>query len=225
MAETRFEWTLDGEDAGAGTPWEFDSISESGGATFALDAAAANNGSNGYRFTASAGNAFGVYAWTNTDKPEYWVRFYMYVNSAMTGAAFSTTNICILKDGGSQLGRMGFSFSNLGAPNVLRAGWAFGYTSGSSVPLDQWFRVEIKMVTDGAAGGLQVYLNGVSDIVDLDQDTSGSFWDNMNFGLADGSPASSTVDFDDIVGDVTQPGVNSDDAVGGIVVLRRRRSA
>jgi hypothetical protein len=219
MAETRFEWTLDGEDAGS-TPWEFDSIS-SPSSTFALDSTNPNHGTYAYRFTsdASEGEAYGQYAWTNTDKNEYWVRTYLYIDPDMSLAAGYSANYFMGGfDGGTYLFRIGFRSGGAGPPTEWYCAYKYsGSSSNTNFATGTWLRVEVKFVTSGTVGGYALYVDGDLVISDLDQDTSGEYWDTMRLGLYDNNRQSDGdyIDFDDNVGDTSQPGVYSDDA-GGI---------
>jgi hypothetical protein len=220
LAETRFEWTLDGEDAGS-TPWEFDSVT-SPSSTFALDSTNPAHGTYAYRFTADAseGEAYGTYTWTNTDKDEYWVRCYMYIDPDMSMAAgYSANYFMQLRDGGTQVVRLGFRSTAVGAPSEWYCAYEFsGSSSNTGFALGTYLRVEVKFVVDDTNGGYVLYIDGVEAISDLDQDTTGKYIDTMNIGLYDNSRCAEDdyIDFDDIVGDTSQPGVYSDDAAGGV---------
>ena len=224
MAETRFDWCLDGEEAGT-TPWEFASITDAGSADFSLSDAAEHNGTYGYRYT-SGGNAnpaYGVYTWTNTDKTEYWVRFYIYIASgyALNQQTFPAYLVKLL-DGSTVVCEFGIRGNGQTTPNE----WGFGlpaalqYGTANNFSLDAWHLIEIKCLVDGENGGVACYIDGSLFKQDLDQAFS-LYADTMHMGYYATSYIASggTVDYDDIVGSETQPGAYSDDESGSAVPI------
>lgn len=210
MAETGFEWLIDGEDAGA-TPWEFDSISQFGSSTFELSSERVNHGSYAYKGYSDGSNpAYGNYDWTNDDKVEYWVRFYIYLGLISTGHdTYSSFRIFQGSgDGGTDIdfrirtNDVGeFAYWYLDAP--------YYQNSGTNFSLDAWHMVEIRHVSHASTGGVEIYIDGDSAISDLDQDTSGEFFNSLQIGVRQAIGSGDLIYIDDLVGDTSQPGAYS----------------
>ena len=189
----------------------------------ALSAANPNNGTYSYRVTGDNGStAYGVKSWTNTDKNEYWVRFYVYVPAATTcDAAYGASGAVDFYDGAVYKGR--FAFGVDAASTIYR--WAMYFGSyiydDTNWSADAWHRIECKFVVDDTVGGMAVYVDGDLSMSDLDQDTTGMYIDTLRMGCTASKELGNGefVEFDDIVGNTTQPGAYSDDAGGGDSVL------
>lgn len=220
MAETGFDWVLDAEEGGS-TPWGFDSITQFGTSTIAPDATNPNNDTNSYRLSPDGSNpSTAAYSWTNTDKAEYWVRFYLYLPNVNLDTSWTYATLFRLFDGATEIGNFGVLTNGTPIPYQWWAGpGSVQNVTTTNFSLGAWHLIEIRYVTSATVGGVELYVDGTSVISDLDQDTSGNYFDNFTVGTVSHATVwtntGETVDFDDIVGAETQPGAYSS---GGSII-------
>jgi len=225
MAEETGLWLIDGEDAGAGDPWEWDDVVEGGTATFLLSDAAKAHGTYGYRVTGDGATA-SVYGRKNyTTAAELYFRFYVKLQAGCAGiggwhnillaqvmdGATIVFSFGILADGGDPYTIVKWTTSGTGSGLS-----ATQPTTNFSLGARHYVEIYTKTDADGGEGGVKVWVDGDIAYDDMDQNWASEpdrlYVGINNRALADGH----VIDFDDIKCDSSPIGAYSD--AGGTIV-------
>lgn len=231
MPETGGLFVIDGEDAGAGTPWEFSSITVDTNQTFALasDASAGHGDStNGYKLTWDGADDVSTgYKDFATNLSEVYVRFYVNIATTVAVAQWATLYLFSLIGASSTttLGQVRIDRSSAGTGAPQR--WSIlgqdltALATVSTFAVDTWKRVDVHWIAGtGADGGFEVWIDDTALFSELNNNlTSYSAYKIIMGNVAAGSnPATgSIIYFDDIKAAATGPiGTYTAAATGGI---------
>jgi hypothetical protein len=194
-------FSIDGETAAS--PYGFSSVQIDAGGSFAPDDAAAHTGPHGFKAVNAATDA-SCGRMNIEGQATLYCRIYVYVPNTFALEA-ATGRACFIDfaNGGSwQAGIRNITGGGT-VPDrwYIRVGTTNTDVLFSSVAcFDAWHCFELKYLKHASAGGLELYIDGVSVASDLDQATTGDIV-QVDIGLAEaGDNSTGYIYVDDIVG-------------------------
>lgn len=211
MGETGGDFVIDFEEGPGGTPWGFDSITDSG-AIMTVGAAGAAHESNGMilTFDDAAIDSYGDKD-LSSPKTTLYKRLYFKMSSDLSQPGFQSPRLVKIYDGGSAIVHFGTNrgASGDGPPTrwfVSGTGIASG-TPNTNFTLNAWHYIDIEWIAGtGSDGQVRIWVDGDLAYSDLALDLSAYEVDRVRVGIDAGAPNNSGNWYiDDIKADDTGP--------------------
>lgn len=134
---------------------QFDAVNIGALATLTFDNAEAAHGNLSYKMTTGSPAANAIVEWTNAltgpvPVPQVWWRMYLFI----TGFSATQNRVASLRNGATYQG--GPALNSTGKVVLLNSTGGTLKTSTTSVPLNQWFRLEGYVLGDPSVGAVEV---------------------------------------------------------------------
>lgn len=177
--------TIATTDTGSATPLQL--VTLGGGATVAYDTAQKAHGTKSAKFATGATLANAMLKWTTaltgTTIATGYARAYLYLTT------FATQIVPLAFMNGQFSNRVGVRITNAGNLAVLVNGVTVDQTGLATLPLNAWFRLELKAVCDATAGAYDLRYSSSPDSSAVDEElvrtaiNTGGVADSVAFGV------------------------------------------